>query len=434
MSNHFPDITVCHNCIGDPVIKKRIIDLCEYAGCSFCKEKSISASIETVSKWVNSIYSQYYEPGSNEPIFSLGEDYGIEYRQTGEYPEEIIAEMLQTSEDISNNIVSHLNSLEAYECVTKGGTPMYQVDSCYVRISPSTDATLNWYNYSKLVMHSSRFMNQSAIAILDLIFKPLSSTVNHHAIHDIVPDSTESSVYRARIGFTKHERKRIVDDPQKELGIPPLANAKSGRMHSSGIPAFYGSFDRNTCIYEIRPPIGAFAISGEFRINEPVTVIDLTKINSVHDEISIFDEKYPEDEIRKSFFEQMAFEVSRPILPQHSELEYIPTQFLAEYLTTKLGKNIEGIIFSSSQSPDKGSNIVLLGKIAKNYSLALNDISKPIYEYFDDEYSCSEIRESHPTASCDNEFPIKFQKNSLKIHRIDAVTISQTIQNFASPL
>jgi hypothetical protein len=50
-------------------------------------------------------------------------------------------------------------------------------------------------------------------------------------------------------------------------------------MNSSGIWAFYGAFDIDTCIAELRPAVGETVISAKFNLSRPILVLDTTKFS-----------------------------------------------------------------------------------------------------------------------------------------------------------
>lgn len=52
------------------------------------------------------------------------------------------------------------------------------------------------------------------------------------------------------------ERSEITANPARNLGAPPKVRAGEGRMNPAGVPAFYGAFERETCVAELRPPVG----------------------------------------------------------------------------------------------------------------------------------------------------------------------------------
>lgn len=73
--------------------------------------------------------------------------------------------------------------------------------------------------------------------------------------------------------------------------------------------------------------------------------------------------KYEEDEIEGilkclNLLQQFSEELSKPVLPEKSHLDYIPTQFICEYLRSL--DIYDGIIFKSSYGT--GRNIVLFSE------------------------------------------------------------------------
>jgi hypothetical protein len=53
---------------------------------------------------------------------------------------------------------------------------------------------------------------------------------------------------------------------------PPTA----GRMNPSGIALFYGALELETCLAEVRPPVGSQVVCGAFLLRRTVLLLDLT--------------------------------------------------------------------------------------------------------------------------------------------------------------
>ena len=56
--------------------------------------------------------------------------------------------------------------------------------------------------------------------------------------------------------------------------------------------------------------------------------------------------------------------MTRPVMPDDQEFEYLPTQAVADFLATENDPTLDGILFKSTQS-DKGDNIVLFHKASR---------------------------------------------------------------------
>ena len=84
---------------------------------------------------------------------------------------------------------------------------------------------------------------------------------------------------------------------------------------------------------------------------------------------SHFDPRYEEKRGRASFLKELVTEISRPIMPEDEELEYIPTQIVAEYLAKRANPRIDGILYPSSQA--EGNNVVLFNHACRVRSSGL---------------------------------------------------------------
>ncbi len=63
-------------------------------------------------------------------------------------------------------------------------------------------------------------------------------------------------------------------------------------MNASGISVFYGAQDAQTCIAEVRAPVGSHVVVGRFEIVRPVRLLDFDVLTQVVVEGSLFDPEY----------------------------------------------------------------------------------------------------------------------------------------------
>jgi hypothetical protein len=228
-----------------------------------------------------------------------------------------------------------------------------------------------WQSFCYTVTHEQRFLNPKAADLLAEIFKyiHLQRDVSRRCpIYRVAPKDG-LRFHRARI-VTDAIRAEIQDDPARSLGHPPQRMGKPNRMNPSGIPALYASFDVATCISELRPLVGAEIVSAEFELIRDIVVLDTTRFAAPVKELNLF----AKDHIRRisqwRFMQRFMGEIAKPISPDDEHLDYVPTQFVAEYLNklheVRLGKDrhhIDAIIYQSAQRPE-GKNIVLFGDAA----------------------------------------------------------------------
>ena len=130
------------------------------------------------------------------------------------------------------------------------------------------------------------------------------------------------------------------------MGKPPAGNATAGRANPIGISYLYLANNEETCISEVRPNNTSIIYISKLILEEDVSLIDLT---SPRKKISIcsFDETRYNNVISiLNLLEMLSSELSKPVRPESSNIDYIPTQFLCEFL--KSFSNCDGIIFERS--------------------------------------------------------------------------------------
>lgn len=162
----------------------------------------------------------------------------------------------------------------------------------------------------------------------------------------------QQKLYRARLHANKDEKAYS----KKKMYSPPKENSTAGRANPSGISYLYLCDNDETVLYEIRSffldevSIGTFLLSKD--IKENVYINDFTEIPSIYKE----GEEIQNAIITTLLKEKISLELSKPLRRYDSELEYIPTQFICEFI--KEFTEVKGIKFKSSLH-DKGNNIVI---------------------------------------------------------------------------
>lgn len=125
---------------------------------------------------------------------------------------------------------------------------------------------------------------------------------------------------------------------------PPKKYAKAGRANSIGISFLYAATDKKTAIMEMRPLIGQSFNVCKIEICKDIRIFDFTYTTG----------KLKEDEYAKSGdLYAISKEFSQPNYGNAND--YIPTQYLCEYLRQK---GFGGIRYKSALSPD-GINVII---------------------------------------------------------------------------
>ena len=136
--------------------------------------------------------------------------------------------------------------------------------------------------------------------------------------------------------------------PIDMMGKPPEKQAGNGRANPVGIPCLYVASDAATAIAEIRPHKGELVCVAEFDVEDSLKLIDLQNPRKT---VSPFE---LDDTILKLFRRYMEYlcrlgeELTMPVLPHFAHLEYLPSQYLCEYIKT-IG--YDGVIYRSAMGP-----------------------------------------------------------------------------------
>lgn len=442
---------VCSECAGDNELKKDIFATeREPEKCNYCSRRRNCICLESLADAVDDIYRADYlvcEGGSS--------------------PSEIISEMLMLDNSAGRLDIDLVCILSERESGSryKDEELMYCDDMTYCTFSEKypqiNDGTKHkelWSYFCNQIKHRTRFFNIKIIEWLNSIFFGLDKIRYKGDISPvrIIPENV--IFYRARKSSSVHDRLKICCYPTQELTSPPVHLATNGRMNPTGISVFYAAFELETCIAEIRLPVGDMAISGEFKLERPITVFDLTVFDSIDLDKTInpeydFDQIFCSDkkstsssedidllEDRLAFLQKFSDEISKPILQNNEALEYIPTQALVEYLANHYEPHIDAIIYASTQTNRKGRNIVFLNNatnvidrakpkngtykasFGENYyhiSPDSNDCINNFHSVQVDEYSDINFVENF--FDLDQEKYLSFVEGSLKLHEVLAI-------------
>lgn len=353
---------VCSECAGNNELKKDIFAEEQISKtCSYCRNRGMCISVDSLANAVDKTYRADYELCENGD---------------GDSPSDIIAEILQLDQsagELDDDIFNILSSLES-DNWNKDCEPMYDGSMTYrcqyYPIPDGREHQESWDWFCRQIKHRTRFFNNQLLDRLNDIFLGLNKFNYDEGIlpiRTIQPNDSDAVFYRARYASSVQERIKICCHPFQELGSPPSHRANCGRMNPTGISVFYAAFERETCIAEIRLPVGEIAISGQFKLEKPLTIFDLTIFDKINPEKTMGDAytsrrlEYKSSEIsedRLEFLKTFSKEISKPVPPHNEALSYIPTQALVEYLAHHYERKIDAVAYASTQTNGKGKNIV----------------------------------------------------------------------------
>jgi hypothetical protein len=345
-----PDKKVCIRHFEDKHINRFIIKNYEKGFCNYCNKDLKVCNLEDVLKFMMKGIQNFYEDAANYQPFESKEGgylYGtLTVNDLIQSEIGLVTEPFELTEDIINSIddLSWSNYYDIYD-------------------SPTDDLARRWEFFKQTVKHQTRyffkFRNSKIDYFQDSInaeetLSDLGGFIKKYNLLETLP--SETPVFRAR----QHKISDIDKlQRQEELVSPPLNLAKyPNRFSPSGVPMFYGGFDRQTIISEIYNPKNKSnkrITIGEFKTKRKIRVLDFTKIPSIP---SIFQPEKYKNYFDILFLHQLVKDLSEPItIDKLDHIEYVPTQIITEFLrypfNDTLKKKIEGIIYPSAKSNGK---------------------------------------------------------------------------------
>ncbi|MCC8433455.1 RES family NAD+ phosphorylase [Brevibacillus sp. M2.1A] len=159
----------------------------------------------------------------------------------------------------------------------------------------------------------------------ETLLKNHVSQIIHDNLHAI---SKGKKFVRARIN---NEGKDF--SKNKELAAPPEHLVGTGRLNQRGIRYLYVADIAKTAVAELRPWINAVITVADVKAKRNLKVIDFV----------------PKDTDNESSFKRIIGELfSRPVRPDISDIEYLPTQCIAEFVKRN---GYDGVRYASAVNP-----------------------------------------------------------------------------------
>ena len=233
------------------------------------------------------------------------------------------------------------------------------------RLSPSptyqSEALIGWESLRDEMMYENRWFLE-----VELDEDRLESLLVHLPADDL-PDKW----YRARIrsGDTTYEI--------GQMGAPPKRLAAHGRANPPGIPYLYLGSLPHAAVAELRPHTGETACVADFTIGGSLNAVDLRNPRKLVSPFLLADANAI-GQLRADipFLERLGEELTRPVLPQGAAIDYIPSQYLCEFIK-RVGK--DGVVYQSSVS--EGFNLALFDPAkATGGEVALYDVTRVLVE------------------------------------------------------
>jgi len=343
----------CIECFKDSEIRSVIQSFGQASDCDFCSSKNVSVyDVDVVpspiADMIISLIETYSISNSDDAKMlkvSLRDDWnvfnaGVEVIQM--LVQKLCASVYSTDDEIFTKKViipkiSDATYLEQF-CIVKGHS---------------------WQDFANSIKYSNRFHSKVFCADAFIYFL--------EGITKTYPIGTH--FYRARISGNKD------GFPIGAMGAPPQDKRSAGRVNPEGIGILYLSSDDKTVLNEIRATMFDFVSIGTFELLKDIKIVNLSGISktspfSYQGEL----ERYA---VNRDVFPEIAQEIAKPLRRSDSPLEYLPTQYIAEFIKSQ---GYDGVEFTSTLR-EEGNNIAAFDdSLFKCIDVKTVEISKIQYE------------------------------------------------------
>lgn len=302
----------CAECFGDRGLRKSIIPSLKpnRGTCDFCKTENAGLIEPSLLRDVFELLTNIYQLDSSGRLLVewLREDWGLfsHPRLDLHASKALLAEVLNDGEIVRQNFVP---------------SPAY-----------TSEELDSWAKLRNELMYRNRYFPE----------EPLHADRLAGLLDYLQADGLPLTWHRARIMTGGSAI------PLAEMKAPPARLVSHGRANPPGIPYLYLGSSPETAIAEVRPHTGESACVAEFVVPADLKVVDLRNPRQLVSPFILSDE----DEIGRlrvdiGFLEHLGEELTRPVLPQGAAIDYVPSQYLCEFIK-RCG--YDGVLYRSSVS------------------------------------------------------------------------------------
>lgn len=320
----------CTNCFESPYIKDVFPNNGIVGDCDYCSTKSaLLCEPSHLLRFFSGIFDLYI-PDNNHGNT-------IEIQIEKDFPKKIFSFGVKSK-------VAELITAITIEDQERFSFLLSDKVSLRCNSSPTEELTtlqVTWENLTREIKSTNRFhlTNKIDLSKLERLLKRHSKTI----------ESGKNEIfYRGRIsnasGF-----------PPTHMANPPADKAKPGRANPSGISYLYLANDLITTLFETRATLHDYLSIGEFQLKENLNIVALRDAD-LYDPMPLADQEWLEDFIiHLPFISRLSFELAKPIRRSDNDLDYLPTQYLCEFIKS-IG--FDGVEYKSSLNP-QGYNLAV---------------------------------------------------------------------------
>jgi hypothetical protein len=190
----------------------------------------------------------------------------------------------------------------------------------------------------------------------------------------IKPYKAGKTFYRARVCIDK------AGFQKSEMGAPPVQLASTGRVNPAGISVLYLADSIKTTLHEIRAGVFDYVTIGYFKLKKDIEIIDFTNLDKISPFIAYnaMGIPYVQHAINIEHLKLISQEIAKPLRRHDSVLDYLPTQYISNYIKSK---NYEGVEYISTMCKD-GFNLAIFDEsVFKCAKTTVYDIKSLSYTY-----------------------------------------------------
>lgn len=329
----------CTNCFSDIGLKSRIEAISNNSGnCDFCESNNITIiTCEALSESFEQLFDLYVNHPKAEK--SLGHNSPVLlHEHLRQYWKKLFNTALLKDKDLKQLVNqigrgSDLFSAKLFE------QPVELSLLVAAQGIPAEDLELKWDLFSHEIKRTNRFFISEMID---------TETLSSALARLVITYPAGTFFYRARISDTLLSN--------AELGKPPYELTTPGRANPIGIPYLYVSESEETTLYETRVALHEGISIGKFVLTDPLNVVSLRNIADFGP-FEIIDRGFDTEEfIRfRPYLQKLENELSKPVRKQDVHLDYLPTQFLCEYIKSE---GFDGVEYKSAMNA-QGYNLAI---------------------------------------------------------------------------
>ena len=358
-------------------MKQQIAEHGNEDACSYCTRHGRSFPLGTMADRVEKAFEQHYERTPLKPTAyesAMAEQSGFPWSRRGIPVVDAIARAAEVPSAVAIDIQGILESRDDKKQADSAGEEAeFGPESHYAeREVDGNHWREQWIEFERSIASQARFFGHHAQELLTAVFANMDDTGDFAVVDgrkpilDIGPAASLQFVYRARVLRSDEEFSDVLCRPDLHLGPPPGHLAPAGRMNARGISVFYGATDAETAIAEVRPPVGSKVAVARFEVIRPLRVLSLEHLGVADAVGSIFDESYAGLRQRAAFLRSLCGLLCEPVAFADDDLDYLPTQAVADFLATENDPRLDGIAYPSTQI-ELGSalNLVVFHRAAR---------------------------------------------------------------------